>query len=173
MQTTLARLKYLPRSAVNGKNDYRTQQAVMAFQAWHGLERDGLVGPKTRDKLATASLPQPTKAVGRRIELYRRLGVVLLIDKGKVVRVVHTSTGKPGFTTPSGSYRIYRKSVRDWSYPFEVWLPFASYFTGGYAFHEYADVPAVPASHGCARIPAPEAPVVYSFATVGTIVNVY
>ena len=173
VQTTLARLKYLPRNAVNGKNDYRTQQAVMAFQAWHGLERDGLVGPKTRDKLATASLPQPTKAVGRRIELYRRLGVVLLIDKGKVVRVVHTSTGKPGFTTPSGSYRIYRKSVRDWSYPFEVWLPFASYFTGGYAFHEYADVPAVPASHGCARIPAPEAPVVYSFATVGTTVNVY
>jgi glycine betaine/choline ABC-type transport system substrate-binding protein/lipoprotein-anchoring transpeptidase ErfK/SrfK len=173
VQQTLAKLRYLPRSAVNGKNDFRTQQAVMAFQAWHGLDRDGLVGPQTRDKLATASLPQPTKAVGRRIEVYRRLGVVLLIDNGKVVRVVHTSTGKPGFATPSGSYRIYRKSVRDWSYPFEVWLPFASYFTGGYAFHEYADVPAVPASHGCARIPAPEAPVVYAFATVGTIVNVY
>jgi lipoprotein-anchoring transpeptidase ErfK/SrfK len=86
---------------------------------------------------------------------------------------VHTSTGKPGFTTPSGTFRVYRKSLRDWSYPFEVWLPFASYFTGGYAFHEYADVPAFPASHGCARIPAPEAEVVYAFATVGTIVNVY
>jgi glycine betaine/choline ABC-type transport system substrate-binding protein/lipoprotein-anchoring transpeptidase ErfK/SrfK len=173
VQRRLAALKYLPSNAVNGKNDYRTQQAVMAFQAWHRLQRDGLVGPKTRDKLETASVPRPTKAGGKRIEVYRQKGVVLLIDKGKVVRVVHTSTGKPGFSTPSGTYRIYRKSVRDWSYPFEVWLPFASYFTGGYAFHEYADVPAFPASHGCARIPAPEAPVVYAFATVGTVVNVY
>ena len=92
---------------------------------------------------------------------------------GKVVRAIHTSTGKPGFGTPAGRYTIYRKSTRDWSYPFQVWLPFASYFTGGYAFHEYADVPATPASHGCARIPTPEAPVVYSFATLGTVVNVY
>jgi glycine betaine/choline ABC-type transport system substrate-binding protein/lipoprotein-anchoring transpeptidase ErfK/SrfK len=173
VQQTLAKLHYLPPNAVSGKNDYRTQQAVMAFQAWHGLERDGLVGPKTRGELATATLPRPTTAVGKRIEIYRQKGVVLLIDKGKVVRVVHTSTGKPGFTTPGGTFSIYRKSLRDWSYPFEVWLPFASYFTGGYAFHEYADVPAFPASHGCARIPAPEAPVVYAFATIGTTVNVY
>ena len=173
VQKRLVTLKYLPSSAVTSKNDYRTQQAVMAFQAWHGLQRDGLVGPSTRDKLKTSSVPKPTIAAGRRIEVYRQKGVVLLIDKGKVVRAIHTSTGKPGFSTPSGRYEIYRKSVRDWSYPFEVWLPFASYFTGGYAFHEYADVPAFPASHGCARIPAPEAPVVYAFATIGTTVNVY
>lgn len=173
VQRRLITLKYLPSGAATGKNDYRTQQAVMAFQAWHGLQRDGLVGPATRDKLETSSVPRPTNPNGRRIEIYRQKGVVLLISGGKVVRAIHTSTGKPGFGTPAGSYKIYRKAVRDWSYPFQVWLPYASYFTGGYAFHEYADVPAFPASHGCARIPKPEAPVVYSFATTGTTVNVY
>ncbi len=173
VQRQLITAKYLPSGAANGKNDYRTQQAVMAFQAWHGLSRDGLVGPATRRALEDAAPPRPTIAGGRRIEIYRQKGVVLLIADGKVVRAIHTSTGKPGFGTPAGTYKIYRKATRDWSYPFQVWLPYASYFTGGYAFHEYADVPATPASHGCARIPRPEAPVVYSFASVGTVVNVY
>ena len=136
----------------------------MAFQAWHGLSRDGLVGPATRTALETAAVPKPTIASGRRIELYRQKGVVLLIADGKVVRAIHTSTGKPGFGTPAGQYKIYRRSARDWSYPFQVWLPSASYFTGGYAFHAYADVPATPASHGSARIPTPEADAVFAFA---------
>jgi glycine betaine/choline ABC-type transport system substrate-binding protein/lipoprotein-anchoring transpeptidase ErfK/SrfK len=173
IQRKLVTLKYLPTGGANGKNDYRTQQAVMAFQAWHGLQRDGLIGPATRTALATAAIPKPTIAAGRRIEVYRQKGVVLLITDGKVDRVIHASTGKPGFGTPAGDYRIYRQSERDWSYPFQVWLPLASDFTGGYAFHGYADVPATPASHGSVRIPLPEAPVVYAFATVGTIVSVY
>jgi glycine betaine/choline ABC-type transport system substrate-binding protein len=173
IQRKLITLSYLPTGGASGKNDYRTQQAVMAFQAWHGLTRDGLVGPATRTALETAAVPKPTNADGRRIEVYRRKGVVLLIEEGKVVRAIHTSTGKPGFGTPTGSYKVYRTSARDWSYAFQVWLPRASYFTGGYGFHEYADVPATPASHGGARIPAPEAGVVHAFATVGTFVDVY
>jgi hypothetical protein len=34
-------------------------------------------------------------------------------------------------------------------------------------------VPATPASHGGVRIAAPEAPVVYAFATLDTVVDVY
>ena len=36
-----------PPGAVDGKDGYRTQQAVIAFQAWEGLGRDGVVGPVT------------------------------------------------------------------------------------------------------------------------------
>ena len=96
IQRKLITFKYLPSGAATGKNDYRTQQAVMAFQAWHGLQRDGLVGPATRTAIETAAVPKPTVASGRRIEVYRQKGVVLLIADGKVVRVIHTSTGKPG-----------------------------------------------------------------------------
>jgi glycine betaine/choline ABC-type transport system substrate-binding protein len=173
VQRTLTTLKYLPSGTPSGRNDYRTQQAVMAFQAWHALTRDGLVGPATRAALATAAVPKPTTASGRRIEVYREKGVVLLIADGKVVRVVHASTGKAGFGTPAGSFKIYRRSQRDWSYPFQVWMPFASYFTAGYGFHSSADVPATPASHGGVRIAAPEASVVHAFATLDTVVDVY
>ena len=57
--------------------------------------------------------------------------------------------------------------------PYQVWLPWASYFNGGIAFHEYPDVPPQPASHGCVRIPAPEAQGLYAFAAIGTPVSVY
>jgi lipoprotein-anchoring transpeptidase ErfK/SrfK len=52
-------------------------------------------------------------------------------------------------------------------------MPWASYFTGGIALHAYPDVPAYPASHGCVRLPAPEAQRVYDFALQGTPVYVY
>jgi lipoprotein-anchoring transpeptidase ErfK/SrfK len=51
-------------------------------------------------------------------------------------------------------------------------MPWASYFTGGIAFHEYSYVPAYPASHGCVRMMARDAPLMYAFATTGTPVDV-
>ena len=54
-----------------------------------------------------------------------------------------------------------------------VWLRLASYFNQGIAFHEYPDVPPYPASHGCVRVPAPDARRVYDFASIGTAVVVY
>ena len=174
VQRRLVALHYLPADAVTGTWDYRTSQAVTAFQAWQGLDRDGVVGPQTLAELETASPPTPTTTgSGRRIEVYRSKGVTLLVDGAGVTLAVHSSSGAPGYETPSGSYSVFRKEQNSWSVPYQVWLPWASYFNGGIAFHEYADVPPQPASHGCVRIPAPEAPGVYDFAALGTPVNVY
>ena len=41
LQTYLADQGYLPWTAVQGGYDYRTTQAVMAFQGWNGLSRTG------------------------------------------------------------------------------------------------------------------------------------
>ena len=79
-------LGYLPdRARVTGKWDYRTMQAVIAFQAWSGLSRDGVVGPKTLAKLNAAGRPLPLDRTskGKRVEIYRARGVVLLINSGK------------------------------------------------------------------------------------------
>jgi peptidoglycan hydrolase-like protein with peptidoglycan-binding domain len=174
VQKHLARLRYLPKKAVDGVAGYRTNQAVMAFQSWEGLQRDGVVGPQTVAALRKAKRPQPgSKGPARRIETYNAKGVTLLIEGGKVKRAIHSSSGKPGYATPTGTYTVFRKEKRSWSYPYSVWLPWASYFNNGIAFHEYPDVPPYPASHGCVRIPAPEAKVVYRFATIGTTVVVY
>ena len=172
VQQLLADRAYLPPDAVDGKAGYRTQQAVLAFQSWEGLARDGVVGPATTAKLRASKRPVP-QGGGRRIEVYRAKGVALLISGGKTVRAIHVSTGAPGYSTPAGSYSVFRKELKSWSVPFSVWLPFASYFNNGIAFHEWADIPTSPASHGCVRVPAPEAPRVYEFASNGTPINVY
>jgi lipoprotein-anchoring transpeptidase ErfK/SrfK len=104
--------------------------------------------------------------------VYRELGVALLVNRGKVKRAIHVSTGAPATPTPAGTHEVFRKELRSWSVPFQVWLPYASYFNNGIAFHEYADVPPFPASHGCVRVPVPEAKGVYRFAEIGTAVVV-
>jgi peptidoglycan hydrolase-like protein with peptidoglycan-binding domain len=178
VQRALVRMRYLPAAAITGRFDYRTQQAVIAFQAWEGLGRDGIVGPITAGRLAKAGVPRPKlSAGGRRAEVYRDRGVVLLILDNSVFRVLHTSTGKGGDSsevgTPPGSFKVMRKERNSWSKPFQVNLPYAVYFNRGIAFHGYDSVPAYPASHGCARLPQQEAPVVYAFLQTGDRVDVF
>jgi lipoprotein-anchoring transpeptidase ErfK/SrfK len=112
-------------------------------------------------------------AQGRYVEVYRDKGVTLLVDGGKVVRTLHSSSGTRGYETPAGTYTIFRKERNSWSVPYQVWLPYASYFNGGIAFHAYPQVPAHPASHGCVRLPVGEAPFAYTFMAIGTRVTVY
>ena len=49
----------------------------------------------------------------------------------------------------------------------------AEQFAQGIAFHEYGDVPPYPASHGCVRVPQPEARYLYRFAAIGRRVVVF
>jgi lipoprotein-anchoring transpeptidase ErfK/SrfK len=172
VQKRLGSLRYLPAEAATGKWDDRTRHAVMAFQAWHGLARDGIVGVQTLAALESASPPRAT-GKGRRVEVYRERGVTLLVERSGLVRALHSSSGAPGFVTPRGNYAVFRKEQRSWSVPYKVWLPYASYFNGGIAFHAWADVPAGPASHGCVRLPAQEAPFAYQFMSIGTPVSVF
>jgi hypothetical protein len=174
VQKTLASLGYLPPSAVIGGWNARTTHAVMAFQAWERLDCDGIVGPQTLAALESATRPRAKSAAGgRHVEVYRDRGVTLLVRNGKVVRALHSSSGKRGFETPTGTYSVFRKERNSWSVPYQVWLPYASYFNGGIAFHAYPDVPAFPASHGCVRLPVAEAPFAYDFMPSGTRVTVY
>jgi len=175
VQRRLVALRYLPASAVTRIDDYRTQQAVMAFQAWEGLQRDGIAGPHTKARLLKAGppRPRPEHVKGRYAEVFRSLGVLLLVDRGTLVRAVHCSTGMPGLETPAGRFAVYFKALSWWSTLYQVLMPYASFFTGGDAIHGLYPVPAYPASHGCVRVSMPEAPWVYSFLQVGTPVFVF
>jgi hypothetical protein len=173
LQQRLADLSYLPAAAVDGIYGDQTRFAVVAFQKWEGLDRDGVPGPATQAALEQASRPTPQSAGGgRRAELLLDRQVVLLVDGGRVVRTISVSTGAAGYETPPGSFSIFRKEEMSWSVPFQVWLPWASYFVGGIAFHEYPDVPPYPASHGCVRVPRYDAKLVYDFTPIGTPVIV-
>ena len=172
LQAHLARLGYLPPQAVTSVRDDRTREAIAGFQAWEGLARDGVADSSTVARLAVASRPIPLPGSGARIEVHLDRQVVLLVRGNRVERAIHVSTGAPGTPTPRGHFRIYRKERESWSVPFRVWLPWASYFTRGIAFHGYPEVPAYPASHGCVRVPLAEASTVYGFARLGLPVRV-
>ena len=173
VQLRLWTLGYLDRASVTGSTDYQTEQALLAFQGWNGIGRTGTVTGETQLALFRASPPRPAShRPGRHVEIYRERGVLLMVEGNDVLRAVHTSTGAFG-RTPSGVYRVYRKETLSWSRPFSVWMPYASYFVGGIAMHEYPDVPEYPASHGCVRLPAGEAERVFGFVDVGTPVQVF
>ncbi|HRC08231.1 MAG TPA: GerMN domain-containing protein, partial [Miltoncostaeales bacterium] len=72
VQQSLAKLKYLPLGAVNGSLDYRTSQALLAFQGWEGLLRTGTPTVETRLRLTTARIPTPRRrTTARRMEVTR------------------------------------------------------------------------------------------------------
>jgi peptidoglycan hydrolase-like protein with peptidoglycan-binding domain len=167
LQADLARLRYLPSGYSTGSFDDRTWHAVVAFEGWNGLTRDGIAGPLVWGALSKASEPRPWDGLedGLEVDLLRQ--VLLLVQGGSVVRAIHVSTAAPGHYTPRGRFRVYRKETLSWSIPFKVWMPFANYFDGGFAIHGLASVPAYPASHGCIRVPLVEAPGLYAFAGLG------
>ena len=173
-QRKLAQLGFLLPSDADGKNGPQTQTAVLAFQKWEGLGRDGVLGPQTLAALSTAQYPQPiTKGPsGKRAEVLLDRQVALAIDDNRVVRVLPVSTGKPSTPTPPGDFTVYAKIARWWSTPFREWLLWAVPFNGGVAFHEFAEVPTYPASHGCVRQLETTAKWMYDFSVVGMPVKV-
>jgi lipoprotein-anchoring transpeptidase ErfK/SrfK len=92
-----------------------------------------------------------------------------LIDDGRVQRIYPISSGAPVTPTVLGSYRVYRKDPGTNA----KGMVFSSYFTGGYAIHGYASVPAFAASHGCLRTPVPDAISIYDWVRQGTRVDTY
>ena len=116
IQQRLVALGYLPSSAVTGHLGPWTRGAVIAFQGWEKLARDGVPGPATIARLRTAKRPTPAAGAGKRIEVYLAAQVALLVNGNRVDRVIKVSTGAPGYATPAGNYAIYRKHPKDWSY---------------------------------------------------------
>ena len=118
----------------------------------------------------------------------------------RLVGETTVSTGKPGFSTPPGSYSVLSKSPDHVSTIFGDYvddygnvvrsnidarkdrrppgthfdgaqMPYAMFFRGGYAMHQ-GYVPPFAASHGCIRVPKGMAETFYENAPVGTPVRV-
>jgi len=172
-QQLLVDLGFMAPTGLTGVVDTQTSTAVLGFQKWVGLPRDGTLGEATMAALDRATRPEPKlDKPGRRIEVQLGRQLALLIEDNRVVRAVHISSGAYG-KTPTGSFRVYRKERYSWSVPFKVWLPWASYFTGGVAFHEFGSVPTYAASHGCVRVNHYDAEMLFGFAEMGTPVDVF
>ncbi|KAF0112283.1 MAG: ErfK/YbiS/YcfS/YnhG family protein [Hyphomonadaceae bacterium] len=74
---------------------------------------------------------------------------------GEMLYVWAVSTGRAGFETPTGTWTAQRKHVLWLSRTYDnAPMPFAVFFTGGYAIHGTSAVGRLgrPASHGCVRV---------------------
>ncbi len=93
------------------------------------------------------------------------------------------SSGKPGYETPIGTYRIENKAARAWSKTYRLWMPFWLGFVGSaYGIHELPEWPGGykegenhlgrPVSHGCVRLGVGPAEWLFNWADIGTEVIV-
>jgi hypothetical protein len=168
LESRLAQLRYALRG-VDTYFSYDTADAVLAFQKVHGLARTGRVGPAFWRRLQAAHVPVARyRGGGRHVEVDKSRQVLLEVDRGRVVRVVHVSTGATG-NTPVGRWHVYSKVPG--------FLPsgmfYSSFFVGAFAIHGYHSVPAYPASHGCVRIPMWVAPSFFASRGYGEPVFIY
>jgi hypothetical protein len=170
LQSRLSALHYaVPR---NGVFDEGTAQAVIAYRKLTGLERvpdtDAEVFRQLRR--GAGAFHVRDRGDGRHVEADLAAQVLAEIEPGGRVRRIYTiSSGKPSTPTVLGRYRVYLKTPGVNS----EGMVDSNYFIRGYAIHGYQEVPTYAASHGCLRVPIPDAPAIYEWVRVGTPVDVY
>jgi hypothetical protein len=107
---------------------------------------------------------------GRHVEADLTKQVLAEIEPGGHVRRIYMmSSGKPSTPTVIGRFQVYLKTPGENS----KGMVDSNYFIRGYAIHGYAEVPTYAASHGCLRVPIPDAPAIYAWVRNGTPVDVY
>jgi peptidoglycan hydrolase-like protein with peptidoglycan-binding domain len=169
-QKGLARMKYAV--SRTGVFDDATARAVMAYRKVNGMPRSYSASESiVRRVLAGKGAFKPKyPGDGRHVEADISRQVLALVNRrGRVHRVYHTSTGAPATPTVIGRFRVYRKSIGTNA----VGMVHSSYFIRGYAIHGYPSVPAYNASHGCLRVPIPNAWSIYEWVRMGSVVRVY
>ena len=115
----------------------------------------GQAGLRAARSAARAASTCATRSDGRHVEADLTRQVLAEIEPGGRVRTIYTmSSGKPSTPTVIGRFRVYQKTPGVNS----EGMVDSNYFIRGYAIHGYAEVPTYAASHGCLRVPIPDAP---------------
>lgn len=181
-QQRLAELGYWIGSA-DGKWGEASRHGLIAFQKVERRTRTGRLSAEDVRVLRNASRPEPRERGGAHVEVDLTRQVLMMVsDDGKVSRILPVSTGNGKqfdlegemvtAITPTGRFRVYRK-LTGWRVSPLGELYYPNYIIGGIAIHGNKAVPAVPASHGCIRIPMYAAVEFSTLTPVGTPVIVY
>jgi L,D-transpeptidase catalytic domain len=169
LESRLVELDYRLADARDGRYDFRTADAVVAFHKVQGMARSFAVSSATWRRLADPRDPHPRRTwQGFHVEVDQTRQVLYMVQDGEITDVLHVSTGAGG-ATHDGTFRVHRKlagySANRLYYP--------SYFDGLRALHGWTEVPTYAASHGCVRIPYWNARWVYARVDYGDRVVVY
>jgi hypothetical protein len=157
---------------LDGLFDAATARAVISYRKVAGLE----LVPSTNTQLfrllarGAGSFRVRFRGDGRHVEADLTRQVLAEIEPhGRVLAIFTMSSGKPSTPTVVGHFRVYSKTP---GVNTEGMVD-SNYFIAGYAIHGYPEVPNYAASHGCLRVPIPDAPSIFSWVRIGTPVDVY
>jgi hypothetical protein len=169
LQIGLRRLAYV--TPLNGRHDAATGRAVLTFRKVNGMSR---ITSANRNVMSAVFAGRGGYKLrfpkaGRHAETDLSRAVLVLADKGKPIRIYHTSPGKASTPTVRGTFHVYRRSPGTNSHG----MVHSAYFIRGYAVHGYSSVPTYNASHGCLRVPISQARSIYNWFTMGTRIDVY
>jgi hypothetical protein len=106
---------------------------------------------------------------GKHVEFDWSRQVLVFAEGGRPVRIYHASSGKPSTPTVFGTFHFYSKTLGTNA----KGMVDSNYFIRGYAIHGYAEVPPYAASHGCIRVPVPDARSIYDWISIGDTIFIY
>ena len=180
LQARLAALGYVV--GQRGLFDQRTARAVLAFRKVTGMARTTNASSEVFRALAhgKGAFPVRHPEHGKHVEADLSRQVIALIRGGKAERIYpvssgkpyrtyHTSSGTPATPTVFGTFKFYLQTPGTNA----KGMVYSSYFIRGYAIHGYASVPSFPASHGCLRVPIPNAIQIFNWIDVGDTIFSY
>lgn len=156
-----------------GVYDARTQRAVLAFRKLADMPRTMVADRAVFKGLAEGrgkfKVRYPDQ--GRHAEGDLTHQVLALIGPhGRVERLYPMSSGKPSTPTQPGLFRVW---LREPGVNNDDMVD-SSFFNGGDAIHGYNPDPPYAASHGCLRVPVPDALNIYDWiGGTGVPVDVY
>jgi lipoprotein-anchoring transpeptidase ErfK/SrfK len=180
VETYLAKLGGFGTVTVDGKQSAAECTTIKNFQRRYDLRPvEGQAGPATADvarRLANTNTAKCQAGAGTTFCIDLTLQTVWAMQGSKVIMApTVTRTGMAGFRTPTGSYTIFAHKTKEWSNPYEVWLPYWQNFTGGIGFHEtttYLHNASI-GSHGCVNLLPADVRKMFSLGKVGTKVYVF
>ncbi|HZN16814.1 MAG TPA: L,D-transpeptidase family protein [Micromonosporaceae bacterium] len=180
VETYLARLGGFGPVTVDGRQSAGDCAAIIKFQRRYGISpAAGRAGPTTVDvarRLAFTRTGACRTGGVTTVCVNLALQTVWVMRGDSVLlRPTVTRTGMSGFATPAGTFAIDATNPREWSVPYQVWMPYWQHFYGGMGFHEtttYLHDPSL-GSHGCVNLLPQDARQLWDLAGVGTRVYLF
>ncbi|MFD7047704.1 L,D-transpeptidase family protein [Streptomyces mirabilis] len=147
---------------VDGKQSKGDCAAIRAFQKKQGIKPNtGFAGPATWGWMRLLSAKKNPNAAGKcPVRSYRVACVDLTrqltwVQKGKKVLwgPVPMRSGRAGYRTRTGWFKIFWKHKNHWSTLYNTPMPYSQFFSGGEAFHAiYGSVYDPNGSYGCVNL---------------------
>nr|WP_308129317.1 L,D-transpeptidase family protein [Actinoplanes polyasparticus] len=175
VETLINKIGMFGKTKVDGKQSAADCKIIKKFQKRYGIQpAAGLAGPTTWDvakRLAATKVAacKPKKSgYTFCVNLTQQTSWIMKNGKQFAAPTV-VRTGMKNYRTPAGTYKINKRTKKEWSDPYEVWLPYWQRFQGGKGFHQTTTYihDKWRGSHGCVNLLPSDARTYWNVGKIG------